>query len=44
MGVQPWSRLWNEGHGRVWLADAIYVDVRRSTWAMALGITADSID
>ena len=43
-GVQPWSRLWNEGHGAVWLADAVYVDDRRSTWASALGITTDSTD
>ena len=43
-GAQPWSRLWNEGHGAVWLADAVYVDDRRSTWASALGITADSAD
>ena len=41
-GAQPWSRLWNEGHGMVWLADAVYVDDRRNTWATALGITADS--
>jgi Phosphotransferase enzyme family len=24
-GAQPWSRLWAEGHGRFWLADAEYV-------------------
>lgn len=22
---QPWARLWDEGHGDVWLADAQYV-------------------
>lgn len=41
-GTQPWSRLWDEGHGTVWLADAVYVDERRSTWASALGITGDA--
>jgi hypothetical protein len=41
-GVQPWSRLWNEGHGAVWLADADYVDGRRSTWVSAMGFTIDS--
>lgn len=24
-GVQPWARLWSEGHGDLWLADAEYV-------------------
>lgn len=23
-GAQPWARLWSEGHGRVWLANADY--------------------
>jgi len=41
-GVQPWSRLWREGHGVVWLADADYVDEKRSTWETALGIAPDS--
>lgn len=43
-GVQPWSRLWDEGHGTVWLTDAVYVDDRRSTWARALGVTTGSRD
>ena len=25
-GTQPWARLWIEGHGRVWLADARYAE------------------
>lgn len=25
-GTEPWNRLWNEGHGRAWLADAEYVE------------------
>ena len=41
-GTQPWSQRWTEGHGTVWLADAVYVDDRRNTWAKALGITTDS--
>ena len=41
-GTQPWSRLWNEGHGTVWLADAVYVGERQNTWATALGIITDS--
>jgi Ser/Thr protein kinase RdoA (MazF antagonist) len=41
-GTQPWNRLWNEGHGTVWLADTAHVDERRSIWASALGLTADS--
>jgi len=41
-GVQPWSRLWNEGHGRVWLADAVYTEDRHSIWARSLGTTTDA--
>lgn len=41
-GTQPWSRLWNEGHGAVWLADVVYIENRRSSWATALGIDSDS--
>jgi Ser/Thr protein kinase RdoA (MazF antagonist) len=25
-GVQPWARLWEDGHGDVWLADADYTE------------------
>jgi hypothetical protein len=35
-GVQPWSRLWDEGHGALWRADAHYVEARRSLWTAAL--------
>lgn len=38
-GAEPWRRLWDEGHGTTWLADAIYVDERLDTWATALGTT-----
>jgi hypothetical protein len=43
-GVGPWCQLWSEGHGTIWLADALYIDIRRSTWTKALGIGADSTD
>jgi len=35
-GVEPWSRLWSEGHGSVWLSHAIYVEERQSVWVEAL--------
>ena len=41
--TQPWSRLWNEGHGTIWLADAVYVDERRNFWATAIGITKSAL-
>ena len=41
-GTQPWSRLWNEGHGTDWLADAAYVENMRSCWTTALGVGTDS--
>jgi aminoglycoside phosphotransferase (APT) family kinase protein len=37
-GNDPWSRLWTEGHGSVWLAHAIYVEERSDIWARALDI------
>lgn len=37
-GIQPWSRMWEEGHGTVWLADAKYVDGRHRIWTRALGL------
>jgi len=43
-GVQPWSKLWSEGHGVVWLAHAIYVEDRRSVWAEALNSGTDFVD
>ena len=24
--VEPWARLWSEGHGEAWRADAEYVE------------------
>ncbi|MBD0671520.1 phosphotransferase enzyme family protein [Streptomyces sp. CBMA156] len=35
-GVQPWARLWAEGHGEVWRTDAEYVEGRREAWERAL--------
>ncbi len=37
-GAEPWSKLWTEGHGKVWLADARYVEQRTALWARAIGI------
>ena len=34
--VEPWSRLWREGHGRAWLEDAHYIDQRRRVWETAI--------
>lgn len=35
-GLEPWSRLWAEEHGGVWLADALYVEERIDLWTQAL--------
>jgi hypothetical protein len=35
-GEEPWSRLWTEGHARVWLADTLYVEKHRRLWEGAL--------
>ncbi|MEV7184981.1 aminoglycoside phosphotransferase family protein [Kitasatospora sp. NPDC093102] len=35
-GVQPWARLWTEGHGEVWRSDAEYIERRRERWSGAL--------
>ncbi|MBB5868305.1 hypothetical protein F4553_001684 [Allocatelliglobosispora scoriae] len=34
--VEPWARLWREGHGAVWLADAEYIAARPQRWLAAL--------
>jgi hypothetical protein len=34
--VQPWARLWQEGHGYVWRADAEYMAEREQQWRQAL--------
>ncbi|MFH9297272.1 phosphotransferase enzyme family protein [Streptomyces sp. NPDC017520] len=35
-GVQPWARLWAEGHGDVWRSDAEYIELREDQWTHAL--------
>jgi hypothetical protein len=35
-GVQPWARLWHEGHGAAWLADAEYTERHAARWTAAL--------
>ncbi|MFP8902866.1 phosphotransferase enzyme family protein [Streptomyces atacamensis] len=35
-GVQPWTRLWDEGHGEVWRRDAEYTERRERLWLDAL--------
>ena len=36
LGAQPWSRLWQEGHGDVWRSDAEYIAERSEQWLRAL--------
>ncbi len=35
-GTQPWARLWDEGHGDAWRADAGYIARREDQWTRAL--------
>lgn len=35
-GVQPWARLWIEGHGDVWRRDTDYIEQREDQWLRAL--------
>ena len=35
-GRQPWARLWQEGHGDAWRADAGYITERTDQWHRAL--------
>jgi Ser/Thr protein kinase RdoA (MazF antagonist) len=35
-GLSPWARLWREGHGDAWHADAEYIAARESRWRAAL--------
>jgi hypothetical protein len=35
-GTQPWARLWQEGHGDAWQADAGYIAGRETQWHQAL--------
>ncbi|MER5356474.1 aminoglycoside phosphotransferase family protein [Kitasatospora sp. NPDC002551] len=36
LGVQPWTRLWQEGHGETWLANTGYIEQREQRWLRAL--------
>lgn len=36
-GRQPWARLWNEGHGEVWEADADYTAAHQESLRAVLG-------
>ncbi|MDG4832094.1 phosphotransferase [Solwaraspora sp. WMMD1047] len=35
-GVEPWARLWREGHGESWRADAEYAATHADRWLAAL--------
>jgi Ser/Thr protein kinase RdoA (MazF antagonist) len=35
-GVQPWARLWEEGHGDAWQADTDYITRREHQWHEAI--------
>ncbi len=35
-GVQPWARLWHEGHGDAWRSDAEYIEQYEQLWFGAL--------
>jgi hypothetical protein len=35
-GTQPWTRLWHDGHGDAWHADAGYITQRERQWHQAL--------
>lgn len=35
-GAQPWTGLWEAGHGHAWEADADYIEAHEPAWAAAL--------
>jgi hypothetical protein len=35
-GRQPWTRLWDDGHGQAWQADTEYIERRTDEWLRAL--------
>ena len=39
-GVQPWTRMWENGHGDAWRADADYIQAHEAVWAAALDLGA----
>ena len=36
LGAEPWTRLWREGHGDAWQADADYITRQGRQWQQAL--------
>jgi hypothetical protein len=40
-GRQPWSTMWANGHGDVWLEDAVYTEKRTATWSTAVGLSGN---
>jgi aminoglycoside phosphotransferase (APT) family kinase protein len=36
LGNEPWTRLWNEGHGHAWSADADHIERHADDWSRAL--------
>jgi len=35
-GSQPWTRLWQNGHGEAWQADTSYITGRADHWRQAM--------
>lgn len=35
-GTQPWTQLWQQGHGAAWREDADYIERREDAWRRAL--------
>ena len=35
-GTQPWTGLWETGHGTAWQADADYIRAHETAWTAAL--------
>jgi aminoglycoside phosphotransferase (APT) family kinase protein len=35
-GTEPWARLWQQGHGAAWQADADYIERQAEAWRRAL--------
>jgi Ser/Thr protein kinase RdoA (MazF antagonist) len=35
-GIQPWTRLWQTGHGDAWRSDAEYIQRHEALWTTAL--------
>ncbi len=35
-GIEPWQRLWRDGHGEIWRSDAEYIHRHEPLWERAL--------